>query len=78
MGSRNSVAAYYLGVMYAKGQGVIQSDIVAYAWWNTAAELNSMTSGANRRDTLASFMTKKELAEARKLAGEYWKKYVLK
>ena len=34
----SSWALYQLGVMYAKGQGVKQSDVKAYAWWATTAE----------------------------------------
>ena len=33
-GGRNSVAAYYLGLMYAKGEGVPENNVQAYAWWS--------------------------------------------
>ena len=69
-------AHYYLAAMYAKGQGVEQSDSQAYAWWSAAAE-NGYSSAAKARGTLASYMSERDLAKAKKLAKEYWIKYVL-
>ncbi len=66
-----------LGVVYAKGQGVKQSDIEAYAWWSAAAE-NGDSDAAKARGTLATYMSEQDLAKAKKLAKEYWIKYVLK
>jgi len=65
-----------LAAMYAKGQGVEQSDSQAYAWWSAAAE-NGYSSAAKARGTLASYMSERDLATAKKLAKEYWIKYVL-
>ena len=76
-------ALHKLGLMYAKGQGVDQSDIEAYAWWSAAAETRGWYGNDNQkkseaaRDTLAQFMSEGDLAKAKKLAGDYWKKYVL-
>lgn len=72
----NETAQFRLGRLYAKGQGVRQSDIEAYAWWTTAAE-NGHTDSLNLRNKLATFMSQRDLATAKKIAGDYWKKYVL-
>jgi hypothetical protein len=68
---------YQLGVMYAKGRGVKQSDIEAYAWW-VAAAFNGSTNAANAFTTLATYMSQRDIAKAKKLAKKYWIKYALK
>jgi TPR repeat protein len=71
------VVQHKLGVVYAKGQGVDHSDAKAYAWWDTAAE-NGHRKSASARDKLATYMSERDLAKAKNIAGEYWRKYVLK
>jgi len=73
----DAYAQYELGIMYFNGQGVGQSDIKAYAWWTAAAE-NGHRESASVRDTLASFMTERDLVKAKNMAKEFWKKYVQK
>ena len=73
----NGNAAYDLGVMYAKGNGVEQSDAKAYAWWSVGIYLESFNS-RRAMDTLASYMPERDLLKAKKLAKEYWMKYILK
>jgi TPR repeat protein len=69
-------AQYQLGKMYAKGQGVHQSDMKAYAWWATAVEIGAAADAENwvskateAKDKLATYMSERDFAEARKLAG---------
>ena len=72
----NPPSMYWIGLMYAKGQGVKQSDIEAYAWWDVAAESGN-SRAAEVKNTLVKYMSIQDLSDANKLAGEYWKKYVL-
>ena len=68
-------AQWRLGKFYAKGQGVKQSDIEAYAWWEASAYASTYSERA--KDKLATYMSERDIAKAKKIAGEYWKKYVL-
>ena len=63
-------AQHKLGGMYAKGQGVRQSDVKAYAWWATAAESGD-SKAARAKDKLATYMSERDIAKAKKLAGDY-------
>ena len=49
----------------------------AYAWWATAVG-SGYHNAMSAKDKLATYMSGRDLADANKLAGEYWKKYVLK
>ncbi len=62
-----------LGLMYKKGQGVIQDNLYAHMWLNIAASNGNATVIKNR-DIVAMKMTKEYLAEAHKLARECVKK----
>tara|TARA_A100001037_G_scaffold26007_1_gene21159 strand:+ start:1446 stop:2042 length:597 start_codon:yes stop_codon:yes gene_type:complete len=73
----NKKALHQPGVMYAKGQGIAQSDVKAYVCWSAAAH-RGYPKSQEARDTLATYMSERDLAKAKKLAGEYWKKYLLK
>jgi len=73
----NKKALHQLGVMYAKGQGVAQSDIEAYAAWSAAAHRGYQQS-QEARDTLASYISEQDLVKAKKLAKEYWVTHILK
>jgi len=57
-------AQYKIGLAYAKGDNIEQSDIEAYAWWNTAAE-QGHPEAADLRDKIATFMSEQELTEAK-------------
>ena len=59
---------FNVGEMYAKGLGVQQSDIEAYAWWWAAAERGHLPS-AKAKNTLAKYMSERDFAKAKKLAG---------
>ncbi len=67
-------AQYNLGGMYAEGQGVPQDYILAHMWYSLAA-----TSGhpyaKGERDRAAEEMNAAQIAEAQKLAGEWWAKH---
>ena len=58
-----------LGVMYAKGQGVIQDNVHAQMWGNLGAS-NGNTIGGKLRDMVARKMTPSQLEKAQDLAHE--------
>ena len=63
-----------LAFMYARGRGVSQDHVQAYAWANTAAA-QGVKDAPNTRDLAASKMTREEFAKAQKLSREYFDKY---
>ena len=68
-------AQYQLGVMYANGQGVPQDAVSAYMWFNLSAARGTgatQTRAAEARDVTAKTMTPTQLAEAQKLAREWF------
>ena len=60
-----------LGIMYAKGWGVIQNDVEAYKWWNLAAA-QGVGSAKKSKAIVAKNMTREQIAEAQRLSAE-WK-----
>ena len=64
-------AQHSLGVLYDKGQGILQDFVQAHMWYNLAAA-NGEKREALLRDNLAKQMTSVQIAEAQKLARE-WK-----
>ncbi len=62
---------YYLGILYAKGQGVPQDCVQAYKWFDLSAAQGNNAAVENR-DTVAKRMTAEQIAEAQKLARQ-WK-----
>ena len=56
-------AQYQLGVMYRKGQGVPLDNVKAYIWFNIAAAQGNQEA-AFARDSITSFLTTQEIAEA--------------
>jgi TPR repeat protein len=70
-------AQFYLGVMYGKGQGVPQDNVLAYMWFSLAASRFPVAEGKKRdmcvrnRDRVASMMTLEQIAEAQQLAREW-------
>ena len=64
-----------LGVMYANGQGVPQDYVEAHKWLNLAASRASTENQkryAESRDALAAVMTPQQIADAQKLAREWF------
>ena len=73
----NAGAQWFLGSMYAKGQGVPQDYVLAHKWFNLAAsrhpasKVESREGAVNNRDKVASKMTPEQIAEAQRLAREW-------
>ena len=61
---------YYLGLMYAKGEGVIQDNVYAHMWFNIAASSGDSKGASGNRDITAEIMTTAQIAEAQQLARE--------
>ena len=71
----HAAAQFNLGLMYENGQGVPQEYVQAHMWLNLGASREwgaNAKSHAERRDSVASKMTSKQIAEAQRLARE-WK-----
>jgi len=68
----NAGAQLYLGVMYAKGEGVPQDYVQAHMWFNLAAA-SGEADDVKSRDLAASKMTPAQIAEAQRLASA-WRK----
>ena len=65
-----------LGLMYERGQGVAQDYVRAYMWFNLAAALPQLgkdhDAAAEAREDVAKRMTRAQIAEAQRLAREWW------
>ena len=59
-----------LGVMYGKGQGVLQDYVRAHMWWNIAASSGESKNASNNRDIVAKKMNSNQIEKAQKLARE--------
>ncbi len=62
---------FNLGVMYIKGQGVLQDYVLAHMWMNLAAA-KGVKKAVKGRDLLEKFMNLDQLTEAQRLTWE-WK-----
>ena len=69
----NADAQYNLGVMYYKGQGVIQDNVYAHMWFNIAASAREKYATKDR-DVIEKKMTPADISTAQKLARECVKK----
>ena len=69
----HAVAQFYLGVMYATGQGVAQDDVQAHLWHNLAAAQGKETA-RKARAAVAERMTPAQIVEALRLVREWRKK----
>jgi hypothetical protein len=69
----NGQAQYVLGFMYAKGRGVMEDNVTAYAWFNIAAA-NGDANGKIWKPEIAKAMTAAQIAKAEALAKEMVKK----
>ena len=64
-------AQFYLGAMYAQGQGVPQDFVLAHMWYNVAAAALSGDEGKlsmENRDDVASRMTGAQIGRAQEMA----------
>ncbi len=60
--------------MYSGGFGVAQDRVQAHKWFTIAAELGDFNA-ASKRDYLADRLSADELAEANRLANNWWKDF---
>ena len=60
--------------MYGAGRGVPQDHVTAHMWFNLAGA-NGIKTAREVRDRLQKTMTPGEIAEARKLAREWWARH---
>jgi len=67
------MAQYTLGVLYAKGLGVPEDNVTAYAWVNIAAA-NGDAKAKKNRDSIAKEWTPDQIAKAETLSKEMLKK----
>jgi len=70
----NTAAQYYIGVMFANGQGVTRDYIQAYAWYSIAAEEQDFAE--ENREDIEKLMSQIQLIKAKKLALLFNKMYV--
>lgn len=69
-------AQHRLGTMYAKGLGVGRNFIKAYAWCKVSADQQSKFA-LRKMKKIEAYLSQVEIAEARKLANQYYDIYVL-
>jgi hypothetical protein len=62
-------AQYYLGVMYERGEGVPEHDVIAYMWFNLA-EAQGFENAKGEKDTLTEEMTAADVSKAQVLSRE--------
>ena len=67
-------AQFRLGASYAFGEGVVQDHSQAYVWSYVAAT-NGVAGAASLQNFMAEKLSESQLAEAQKLAGQYFEKY---
>ena len=68
----DTVAMALLGIMYDNGEGVIEDDVEAYAWFNVAAA-KGQKMVAEKRDNIKKSMTPEQIAEGQKRSREIMK-----
>jgi TPR repeat protein len=66
----NSRGRYFLGFLYALGDGVPQNFVLAYMWFSLAAAQGEAEAD-KFRDRAATSLTPEQLAEAQRLAREW-------
>lgn len=69
----DAMAQNSLGSKYAKGEGVLEDDMTAYAWWNIAAANGNLLAKTNK-DLAAKTMTPESVIKAQELSKEMLKK----
>ena len=60
-------------MMFDKGDGVLEDDVTAYAWYNIAAAKGSKAAKGNK-PRVAKEMTAEQIAKAQELSKEMIKK----
>jgi TPR repeat protein len=60
-------AQFYLGTMYANGNGVIKDAVIAHMWINISGA-NGYAGVSEGRRIIEEFMTREQIAEAQALA----------
>lgn len=66
----SAAAQYNLGLMYTKGQGVLQDNVIAHMWWNLAAAQSGNELAITKRDVVGKQMTPADISLAQRLASE--------
>ncbi|WP_338042840.1 hypothetical protein [Octadecabacter arcticus] len=69
----DGLAQVYLGMMYDRGHGVLQSKIMAHMWYNIGAANGSelvREHGIAERDFLATQMASADISTAQAMASE--------
>ena len=67
----NALPRFYLGLMYAQGQGVPQDRVLAHTWFNLfAAQVHGHGDAVKNWDIAADHMARDQPAEAQHLALE--------
>ncbi len=66
----DATAQFNLGILYGKGQGVLQDYVQAHMWASLAATQNHELA-TKLRAALANDMTPEQIAEAQRLAREW-------
>jgi hypothetical protein len=67
-------ARFSLGIMYNNGRGVPQDKVLAHMWFNLASAAGNDL-GTENRDAITRIMSPAEIAEAQKLAREWFAKH---
>ncbi len=72
----NTVAQNNLGIMYEHGRGVPQDYVRAYLWYDLSVSLPGAdrSKAVRNLDEIARKMTPAEIAEAQRLALEWWRR----
>lgn len=65
-----------LGLQYFQGHGVPENYVKAYAWVSIAAAQGD-AAAKDAKNLVRKSMTRPQIAEAQKLSGEYWQRYVV-
>ena len=73
----NAKAQNSLGAMYDEGKGIPQDYVQAHKWWNLAAS-QGHKNAIKGRDMVAKWMTPAQIAEAQKLAREWFERQKMK
>ncbi len=63
-------AQYFLGVMYQKGQGVLQDYVRAHMWYNLATS-NGYEEAVDARDEIEKKMSSDQVEESQELMWEW-------
>ncbi len=67
-------AQFNLGLMYARGEGVLLDYVLAYMWFNLAAAQGN-EEAPKIRGIVAEYMTPDQIAEAQRMAREWMAKH---